>query len=85
MEDEETLSNMELTILEIIAQQRDIHLPIVMGQVQSMFTATGQPFDKALFRRSLLQLEKLSLIEKRKYPDSVMETAVITEKGQDYL
>lgn len=85
MEDEETLSNMELTILEIIAQQRDIHIPIVMGQVQSMFTTTGQPFDKALFRRSLLRLEKLNLIEKRKYPDSVMETTVITEKGQDYL
>ncbi|MFW9779295.1 MAG: hypothetical protein ACFFE8_10625 [Candidatus Heimdallarchaeota archaeon] len=82
MEDDENLSNMELTILEIITQQRDIHIPVIMGQVQSMFTATGQPFDKALFRGSLLRLEKLGLIEKRKYPNSSMETAVVTEKGR---
>lgn len=79
---DETLTNIELTILEIISQHRDVHFLSVMAQIQQMNSITGQSFDKKAFNESLVELEKKGYI--RRLPSNP-ETFGITEKGQELL
>ncbi|MFW9904933.1 MAG: hypothetical protein ACFFFH_11415 [Candidatus Thorarchaeota archaeon] len=79
---DETLTNMELTIIEIISQHRDIHFLNIMAQIQQMSSITGQPFDKKAFNKSLMELEKKGYI--RRLPSNP-ETFGITEKSQELL
>jgi DNA-binding MarR family transcriptional regulator len=83
MENEvEPVSNVELSILEIISQHRAIHRINVMGQMLEMSKITGQSFDKALFRKSILNLEKAGYIRRSK---SDIETFIITPEGKELL
>lgn len=82
MEKEEELTNTELTILEIISDHRTIHRIMIMGQMQEINKITGQDFDKALFRRSLLRLEKIDYIKRLLTDDNTFK---ITEKGKEIL
>ncbi len=79
---EEEISNMELTILEIISQHRDIHFLNIMAQIKQMSNITDQSFNKNLFEESLAGLEKKKYI--RRLPSNP-ETFGITEKGRDLL
>lgn len=79
---DEMLTNMELTIIEIISQHRDIHFLNIMAQIQQMSGITGQSFDKKTFDVSLEKLEKRGYI--RRLPSNP-ETFGITEKGQELL
>ena len=79
---DETLSNMELTIIEIISQHRDIHFLNIMAQIQQMSSITGQSFDKKTFDASLEKLEKRGYI--RRLPSNP-ETFGIAEKGKEVL
>ena len=82
MEKKEELTNTELTILEIISDNRTIHRIMIMGQMQEINKITGQDFDKALFRRSLLRLEKIDYIKRLLTDDNTFK---ITEKGKEIL
>ncbi len=83
MENEvESMSNMELSILEIISQHRDAHRINIMGQMIEMYKHTGQSFDKALFRRNLLKLEKKRYIKRS---ESDTEVFIITPDGKEQL
>jgi predicted transcriptional regulator len=82
MENEVSMSNMELSILEIVAQHRGAHRINIMGQMIEMYKHTGQSFDKALFRRSLLKLEKKGYIKRS---ESDTETFIITSEGKEFL
>ena len=79
---EEEISNMELTILEIISQHRDIHFLNIMAQIKQMSNITDQSFNKNLFEESLAGLEKKKYIMRL---PSNPETFGITEKGRDLL
>lgn len=76
------LSNMELTIIEIISQHRDLHFLNIMAQIQQMSSVTGQSFDKKVFDESLVELEKKGYI--RRLPSNP-ETFGITKKGRELL
>lgn len=76
------LSNMELTIIEIISQHRDIHFLNIMAQIEQMNSITGQPFDKKVFDENLVGLEKKGYI--RRLPSNP-ETFGITEKSRELL
>lgn len=77
-----TLNNTELTILEILSQQRDSHRLNIMAQMIEMAKITGQPFDKALFEKSLLSIEKTGYI---KSLEADPDTFVLTSKGKELL
>ncbi|MFX0122049.1 MAG: hypothetical protein ACFFAE_00280 [Candidatus Hodarchaeota archaeon] len=79
---DEILTNMELTIIEIISQHRDIHFLNIMAQIQQMSNITGQSFDKKVFEESLVKLEKKCYIKRL---PSNPETFGITEKGRELL
>ena len=79
---DEILTNMELTILEIVSQHRDIHFLNILAQVKQMATLTTQTFDKKLFDESLANLEKKECIKRHV---TNPETFGITEKGKDLL
>ena len=79
---DETLTNMELTIIEIISQHRDIHFLSIMAQIQQMSSITGQTFNKKAFDESLVELEKKGYI--RRLPSNP-GTFGITEKGQELV
>lgn len=75
-----TLNNTELTILEILSQQRDSHRLNIMAQMIKMAKITGQSFDKALFEKSLLSVEKNGYI---KSLESDPDTFILTSKGKE--
>ncbi|MFX1284400.1 MAG: hypothetical protein ACFFB5_12130 [Promethearchaeota archaeon] len=79
---EEKISNIELTILEIISQHRDIHYLNIMAQIKQMSNITGQSFNKNLFEESISGLEKKEYI--RRLPSNP-ETFGITEKGRNLI
>jgi DNA-binding HxlR family transcriptional regulator len=79
---DETLSNMELSIIEIISQHRDIHFLSIMAQIEQMSSITGQSFDKKVFAESLAELEKKGYIWRL---PSNPETFGVTEKGRELL
>ena len=78
----EVLTNMELTIIEIISQHRDIHLLNILAQIQQLSSITGQSFDKKVFDENLAGLEKKGYIRRL---SSNPETFGITEKGRELL
>ena len=76
------LTNMELSIIEIISQHRDIHFLNIMAQIQQMSSITNQPFDKKVFDEGLVELERKGYIKRL---PSNPETYGITEKGRELL
>jgi hypothetical protein len=79
---DEMLTNMELSIIEIISQHRDIHFLNIMAQIQQMSSITNQSFDRRLFDENLAELERKGYI--RRLPSNP-ETFGITEKGREML
>ena len=79
---DESITNTEQNILEIISQHRDIHLLNIMAQLKQMSTITGQSFDKNLFKEIMTGLEKKGYIKRLV---SNPETFGITEKGRNLL
>ena len=79
---DEMITNMELSIIEIISQHRDVHFLSIMAQIQQMSSITNQPFNKNQFDESLVKLERKGFI--RRLPSNP-ETFGITEKGRELL
>ena len=79
---DESVTNTEQNILEIISQHRDIHLLNIMAQLKQMSTITGQSFDKNLFKEIMTGLEKKGYIKRLV---SNPETFGITENGRNLL
>ncbi len=76
------LTNLSLSILEIISQQRDIHILLVKGQIQQMNKITGQTLEDSDFEQAVHQLEQRGLIKEiESRPDSF----VLTSKGNMYV
>ena len=79
---DESATNLELSILEIVSQHRDIHILNIMNQIKQMTMITGQSFDKNAFNESIVGLEKKGYIKRLvTNPD----TFGITEKGINLL
>ena len=76
------LTNLSLSILEIISQQRDIHILLVKGQLQEMNKVTGKTLDDSDFEQAVHQLEKRGLI---KEIESRPNSFVLTSKGNNYV
>ena len=79
---DKSATNLELSILEIVSQHRDIHLLSIMDQIKQMTMITSQSFDKNAFKESIEGLEKKGYIQRLvTNPD----TFGITEKGVNLL
>ena len=76
---ERELSNLSLSILEIIAQQRDIHILIVKGQLQEMNKAIGQTLIDTDFEEAIHQLEEKDLIKELEMKS---KSYILTSKGK---
>ena len=76
------LTNLFLSILEIISQQRDIHILLVKGQLQEINKVTGKTLEDSDFEQAVHQLEKRGLItEIESRPNSF----VLTSKGKSRI
>ncbi len=78
---EQKLSNISLSILEIISEQRNVHSLVIKGQIQDLNKITGNLVSDSKIEETLVQLEKTGLIKQLKTP----KTFAITEKGLNYL
>ncbi|MHA1213826.1 MAG: hypothetical protein ACTSPG_00835 [Candidatus Hodarchaeales archaeon] len=76
------LTNNEITILEIIGQQPDIHRLSVLAQFKEMHSITGQKFSKEEFNASLTKLKDLGLVKQSVGDPDVY---IMTLKGRDLL
>ena len=76
------LSNLSLSILEIIAQQRDIHILLVKGQLQEMNKITGQTLEDSDFNNSIYELEQKGLIKEL---ETKPKSYIITSKGKSAI
>jgi predicted transcriptional regulator len=79
---EAELSNLSLSILEIIAQQRDIHILLVKGQLQEMSKITGQTLEDSDFNNAIHELEQKDLIKEL---ESKPKSYTSTSKGKSVL
>ncbi|MHA1972615.1 MAG: hypothetical protein ACTSW1_06470 [Candidatus Hodarchaeales archaeon] len=77
-----SLTNNEITILEIIGQQPDIHRLNILAQFKEMHSITGQKFSNEEFKDSLARLEDLGLV-KRGVGDP--DVYIVTPKGREWL
>ena len=73
------LSNLSLSILEIIAQQRDIHILLVKGQLQEMNRNTGRTLEDSDFNNAIYELEQRELIKEL---ETNPKSYIITSKGK---
>ncbi|MHA1941542.1 MAG: hypothetical protein ACXACP_04535 [Candidatus Hodarchaeales archaeon] len=76
------LSNLALTILEIVSQQQDVHILVVKGQIQDMAKITGGGFDNSEFNNALSQLESIEFVQRLPTNSDLL---VSTDKGKSYL
>ncbi|MFX0152774.1 MAG: hypothetical protein ACFFAJ_18480, partial [Candidatus Hodarchaeota archaeon] len=63
---ENTFSNIEQTILDILLLHRDIHRRTIKAQMMEMSKITRQKFENDLFEESLVNLEKKGYIKRSK-------------------
>ena len=78
----EEKTNLAQSILEIIAQKRDVHILMVKGQLQEISKITGRSLDNSKFEETIQQLEKKKLIKKI---DPKNDIIILTSKGKEYL
>ena len=76
------LSNITLSILEIIGQQHDVHILLVKGQLQEMSKITGHSISSDKFEGAIDQLEEKNLIKRLEFKT---DTLIITPEGRNYL
>ena len=76
------LSNIALSILEIIGQQHDVHILLVKGQLQEMSKITDHTVKNSEFEEAIDMLEEKNLIERHEFNT---DTLIITSEGKDYL
>jgi predicted transcriptional regulator len=79
---ESELSNLSLSILEIIAQQRDIHILLVKGQLQEMNKRIGQTLEDSDFEVAIHQLEEKNLIKEL---ETKPKSYILTSKGRSFV
>ena len=77
----ENLSNLSLTILEIISEQRNVHSLIIKGQIQEMSQLTGKTVSDSEINDAIDHLVTKNLIKQLPTPN----TYVLTEEGKNYL
>ena len=77
----EELTNLCLTILEIISEQRNVHSVVIKGQVQEMNKLTGENVTDLEINDAIQHLIQSNLIKQLPTPN----TYVITEEGKNYL
>jgi len=75
------LSNISLSILEILSEQRNVHSLVIKGQIQELNKVTGQPVNDSEIEESIEQLVQSGLIKQLTTP----KTFTITEEGKNYL
>jgi hypothetical protein len=78
----EEISKLALSVLEIVSQQRNVHILVAKGQLQEMSKITGQSLDDSEFEKACLQLEDKKLIKKI---GAKKNTLILTPKGKEYL
>ena len=78
---EKNLSNLSLSILEIISEQRNVHSLVIKGQLLDLNKITGSNLSGSEIDDTLILLEKSGLIKELETP----KTFSITEKGMNYL
>ena len=76
------LSNLELTIMEIVSQQHDVHILVVKGQIQDMMKITGKNLDDSEFNNALTQLESIKFIQRLSTNSNVL---VLTKEGNKFI
>ncbi|MHA1237142.1 MAG: hypothetical protein ACTSQ9_05740 [Candidatus Hodarchaeales archaeon] len=75
------LSNISLSILEIISEQRNVHCLVIKGQIQELNKITGRSVEDSEIEREIEHLEQTGLIKQLTTPN----TFTITEEGTNYL
>ncbi len=75
------LSNISLSILEIISEQRNVHSIVIKGQIQELNKITGRFVKDSEIEMEIEHLEQAGLIKQLKTPN----TFTITEEGTNYL
>ena len=76
------LSNLELTIIEIVSQQHDVHILVVKGQIQDMMKITGKLLDDSEFNNALTRLESIKFIQRMSTNSDIL---VITKEGKKFI
>ncbi len=76
------LSNLALTILEIVSQQHDVHILAVKAQLLDMNRITGVKFNNSDFGDAVDQLESIGFIQRLKTQSEIL---ISTDKGKSYL
>ncbi len=79
---ERELSNLSITILEIIAEQRDIPILLVKGLLQEMNKSMGINVEDSAFNLSVQHLEDEGFIKKL---NTKPISYAITAEGKNYL
>ena len=77
----EKLSNLSLTILEIISEQRNVHKMVIQGQIQEINQVTGKNVTDLEINEAINNLIQVKLVKQLSMPN----TYTITEKGKDYV
>ena len=75
------LSNISLSILEIISEQRNVHSLVIKGQIQELNKITGRSVNDSEIEIEIEHLEQAGLIKQLTTPN----TFAITEEGTNYL
>lgn len=75
------LSNISLSILEIISEQRNVHNLVIKGQIQELNKITGHSIKDSEIEETTEQLVVSGLIRQLATP----KTFTITEEGMNYL
>ena len=76
------LSNLALTIIEIINQQYNVHVLVVKGQIQDMMKITGKKLDNSEFKDAITHLEAIKFIQRLSTNSDVL---ILTEEGKKFL
>ena len=77
----EELSNISLSILEIISEQRNVHNLVIKGQNQEINKITGHSIKDSEIEETIEQLVLSGLIRQLATP----KTYAITAEGKNYL
>lgn len=76
------LSNLSQSIVEIIAEQRDIHILLVKGQLQEMNRVIGLTIEDAEFIKAIQSLVNKGLIMEL---ETKPKSYVITSEGKEFI
>ncbi len=75
------LSNISISILEIISELRNVHSLVIKGQIQEINKITDRSVNDSEIEEAIEQLEQTGLIKQL----TAAKTFTITEEGMNYL